>query len=265
MSSVRTTTYYYDPKSNGLIFNKFDRLTVAATPSSTQRPSTPELGYYSSPASTPTTSPKVKSIKMARTVSFGQPEGARDPLVDEKEVMRTFHRHVGHCDTCYASLKSWRSGAPLCQRGHNYVVDMRPYFYCKLGKPYSMIDRDQRGEHNRVFVPTEYKYVATLFEGLNGGYNTNPSRQASRPKPKIVVHQPTEAVYQESRRQERPTIMIPATRPTQRSERYHEEEGKRYREPRSRGSLYHEDERRRHRHGEEVVYVSSPRSPRYRL
>lgn len=181
--------------------------------------------------------------------------------------MKTFHRHVSHCDTCYNSLKTWRSGSPLCQRGHNYVVDMRPYFYCKLGKPYSMIDRDQRGEHNRVFVPTEYKYVATLFEAYNGGYQTSPSRQAVRSKPKVIVHQPvaTEIVYPESRRHERPTLIIPSSRVSPRSERYHEEKEKRYREPRSRGSLYHEDERRRHRQGEEVVYVSSPRSPRYHL
>ena len=184
--------------------------------------------------------------------------------------MKTFHRHVSHCDTCHSALKSWRSGAPLCQTRHNHVVDMRPYFYCKLGKPYSMIDRDQRGEHTRVFVPTDYKYVATLFEALNNGYITNPSRQSARPKPKVVVVQPpTEAVYTETYRHERPTIIIPSSgkhyisRTTPRNERYQEE--KRYREPRSRGSLYHEDERRRHRHGEEVVYSSSPRSPRYHL
>lgn len=269
VSPFRTTTYFYDPKTNEVVLKQaFDRLSVSATPATSERPSTPELGYYSSPATTPTTSPQPKSAKMARTVSFGAPEGARDALSDEKDVMRSFHKHVSRCDTCHNSLTSWRSGIPLCSRGHNYVVDMRPYFFCKAGKPYSMVDRERRNEQTRVFVPAEYKHVTTLFEALNAGYLTNPSRHQSRPK--VVVHQPNIISAQpEPRRHERPTVVIPtetyhSNRVSPRTgERYHDE--KRYREPRSRGSLYHEDERRRHRHGDEVIYTSSPRSPRHHL
>ena len=272
MSSLRTTTYHYDSKKNKLILkNDFDRLTIAATSSSTTRSQTPELGYYSSPSTTPNSSPLLTSPKMAK-VSFGPTEGAREPLHDEREVMRSFHKHVKHCETCSASLSSWRSGQPLCSRGHNYVVDMRPSFLKKVGKVYSMIDRNQRDENNRILVPSEYKYVTTLFEALNAGYATSSTRQTSRPKQKPVVHHSTaEVVYREPQRSERPTIVIPATqysspRSSRRSEeKYHEE--RRYREPRSRGSLYPEDEKRRHRGAEEVIYVTprSPRSPRYHL
>ncbi|KAK5946217.1 hypothetical protein PMZ80_000358 [Knufia obscura] len=199
---------------------------------------------------------------MARTVSWAASEGARDPLCDEKDVMKTFHKHVKHCDTCYSSLSSWRSGASLCSKGHNYVVDMQPYFFCKAGKPYSLIDRQQRSEMNRVLVPVEYKYVSTLFEALNAGYSTNPSRRPQRPK--VVVHHPAPVIREaEPRRYERPTIIIPREQysPSHRSprigDRYVEE--RRHREPRYRGSLYHEDERRRHRHDAEVIYASPAR------
>ncbi|KAK5078819.1 hypothetical protein LTR64_002764 [Lithohypha guttulata] len=204
---------------------------------------------------------------MARTVSWAASEGARDPLGDEKEVMRTFHKHVKHCDTCYRNLTSWHSGNGLCSRGHNYVIDMLPYFFCKSGKPYSLIDRTRKNEQTRVLVPVEYRHVSTLFEALEGGYNTNASRQ-SRPKP-IVHHTQPDVSHYESRRPERPNLQIPyerytSSRHTPRSaERYHED--RRYYEPRSRGSLYHEDERRRHRYSGEGIYASVPRSPRHHL
>lgn len=253
------TTYFYDPILNELVTRQaFDRLTVSSTPIQAQRPATPELGYYSSAPTTPTSSPLPRSAKMARTVQFGAHEGARDVLCDEKELMRTFHKHVKGCDTCYDNLYD---GRPLCSKGHNYVVDMKPYFYCKAGKPYSVIDRNQKSEVTRVLVPAEYKYVSKLFEQLNLGYNTAPSRYAAKPK---IVYPSAEPV-QAPRRQERPTIIIPTDRHISRStprsaQRYHE-----YREPKSRGSLYHEDERRRHRHhGEEIIYAS-PRSSKYYL
>jgi len=262
VSPARTTTYFYNSKTNQLsVKQAFDRLTVASTPATTRTP-TPDLGYYSSPATTPATSPQPQSSTMARTVSFARPEGARDAFPDEKDVMRSFHKHVKHCDICYNSLSSWRSGPPLCTKGHNYVVDMQPYFFCKTGKPYSLIDRHQRDDMNRVFVPAEYKYVSTLFEALNAGYSTNPSsRRPQRPKP--VVHYPAPVIHEaEPRRHERPTIIIPAERYSghrspRSGDRYHEEQ--RHREPRYRGSLYHEDERRRHRHDAEVIYAPPAR------
>lgn len=251
------TTYYYDPRTSEILTRQaFDRLTVSSRPVQAHRPATPELGYYSSAPTTPTSSPLPKPTKMARTVSFGAPEGARDALCDERELMRTFHKHVKGCDTCYDHLYD---GRPLCSKGHNYVVDMRPYFYCKAGKPYSVIDRNNKNESTRVLVPAEYKYVSKLFEQLNAGYTTSPSRYTT--KPKIVY--PSAQPVREAPRHERPTIIIPTERYISRSTprsapRYHE-----YREPKSRGSLYHEDERRRHRHhGEEIIYAS-PRSPRY--
>lgn len=268
VSPARTTTYFYNPKTNELLVqHPFERLTIATTPAPI-RPPTPDLGYYSSPATTPTTSPQTKSAKMARTVSFAPPERARDPLCDEKDVMRTFHKHVKHCDTCYNSLSSWGSGEPLCSKGHNYVVDMQPYFFCKAGKPYSLIDRSQKNEMNRVLVPADYKHVSILFEALNAGYSTNPSRRPQRPqRPKVVIHQPAPVIREaEPRRHERPTIVIPTERysPSHRSprsgDRHHEE--RRHREPRYRGSLYHEDERRRHRHDAEIISASPVR---YRL
>lgn len=262
MSSTRTTTYFYNPKTNELSTKQtFDRLTIAATPAPT-RPPTPDLGYYSSPATTPITSPQPSPAKMARTVTFAAPEGARDPLCDEKDVMKTFHKHVKHCDTCYNSLAAWRRGAPLCSKGESYVVDMQPYFFCKAGKPYSLIDRSQRDEINRVLVPVEYKYVSAFFEAVNSGYSPEPSRRAQRPK--NLVHHPAPIIQEaESRRHERPTIVIPMERysPSHRSprsgDRHHDE--RRHREPRYRGSLYHEDERRRHRHDAEVIYTSPAR------
>lgn len=200
-----------------------------------------------------------------RTVSFGIPEGARDPMVDEHNVMKKFDSHVGRCDTCYDNLGAWRSGRPLCSRGHHYVMDMKPYFFCKAGKPYSMIDREKRDEKNRILVPVEFRYVSTLFEAVDSGYLTGSSRPAQRPK--IVIHQPAVHTREPSPRREyrravEPVVMVPAEhyivasprsprspRTQYREERYH-------REPR-RGSLYHEDQRRRY-HQDAQVVVAAP-------
>lgn len=259
---TRTTTYYYYPVvSESKPTQIFDLLSVAQTPRP-HTPPTPELSHCSTPAtSTPNITPQTKPAKM-RTVSFGMPEGARDAGFDERDVMKKFNSHVSRCDTCYDNLSAWRSGRPLCSRGHGYVLDMKPYFFFKGGKPYSMIDREKRDERNRVFVPAEYRYVNTLFEALDSGYITGTQR--SGPKPKIVIHQPSPAPVQEvaPRREHRQTlkpIVIPTERyvvassprsprsPTSRyrDERYH-------REPR-RGSLYHEESRRRYHHDAEVA------------
>lgn len=224
------------------------------TASPRYRPLTPDLGYYTSPAASPANSPRLPSPRMARTVQFAAPEGARDARADEREVMRTFNKHVRSCDTCYPVMTAEYPSAPLCSKGHGYVVDMKPYFFCKRGKPYSQIDKQYKQEVTRVFVPSDYRHVATLFEALNSGYSTEPSPRSKRPR--VVVHQAPAVQVPEPRRRERPTIIVPVQNYTTasrspRGERYHEE--RRPREPRYRGSLYYEDERRRHRQDPEII------------
>lgn len=262
MSSPRTTTYYYYPvKSVSTPRQEFDHLSVTRTPR-TPTPSTPELSYCSTPTTTPNTSPQQQTATMrTRTVTFGLPEGVRDPLVDERDVMRKFHSHISRCETCYENLSSWHSGRPLCSRGHGYVLDMKPYFFCKGGKPFSMIDREKRDERNRVFVPTEYRYVTTLFEATEGGYRTGSTR--SVPRPKIVIHQtpvqPQEtSPRREYRRQAEPVVLVPAERyvvaspRSPRTPRTQYREERYHREPR-RGSLYYDEQGRRYQNPEIVV------------
>lgn len=220
------------------------------------------------PTPTPApTLPQTATMTRTRAVTFGLPEGARDPLVDERDVMRKFHSHVSRCDSCYESLSSWRSGRPLCSRGHGYVLDMKPYFFCKGGKPFSMIDREKRDERNRVFVPAEYQFVSVLFEATEGGYITGSTR--SIPRPKIVIHQapvrsPEPSPRREYRRSAEQVVLVPTERyvvasprspktpRTQyREERYH-------REPR-RGSLYYDDERRRYHQNAEILVAAPDR------
>ncbi|KAJ9661419.1 hypothetical protein H2198_001987 [Neophaeococcomyces mojaviensis] len=267
VSPARTTTYYYNTKTNELLSRKaFDRLTVTATPSR-DSPPTPTLSYCSTAATTPTSSPQPKAANMVqrrRTVNFGPVEGAREPFWDEQDVMKKFNSHVKHCSDCYDSLSSWHSGQPLCSRGHGYVVDMNPYFFCASGKPYSLIDKEKRKEKNRILVPPEMQHVSTLFEALENGYKPNSSRRKPQPKPEIVYSQPRPVPQHYSRYEEPDVVIVPTNhRRHGDRERYYEERRHRLgtekpyyvqREPR-RGSLYHEDEERRHRHGEQVIIV----------
>ena len=275
MSYARTTTYHYNSKTSELVLKEpFDRLTIAATPS-TKSLSTPTLTYCSTPATTPTSSPEPTPANMTRTrtVNFGPIEGAREPFWDEQDVMKKFNSHVKRCNDCYNSLSSWRSGEPLCSRGHAYFVDMNPYFTNINGKLYSVIDNEKRRERNRILVPPEMQHVNTLFEAVNHGYAPGASRRRSQPRPVVVhIHPQPQPRPTHSRHQEREVIVVPGdSRRQAHRERYYEERRSRtdterpqyiQREPR-RGSLYHEDERRRHRHHEEVIVVPADRV-RYR-
>lgn len=233
-------------------------MTTAASPR--YRPLTPDLGYYTSPGTSPANSPRLSSPRMARTVQFAASEGARDAKSDEKEVMRTFNKHVKNCDTCHEVMTSDYPSAPLCSKGHSYVVDMQPYFYCKGGKPYSQIDKKYKGEMTRVFVPSDYRHVVSLFQALSTGYSTKPSSR----RPRVILHQPVPSSQSSERRRERPTIIVPidqyttTSRTPRNGERYHED--RRSSEPRYRGSLYYEDEQRRHRQEPEVIRIRPERS-----
>lgn len=273
MSPPRTTTYYYNPKTNELLTRQaYDYLTVAAAPLPASPPM-PSLSYCSTAPTTPSSSPQTPTTKMVRTraVNFGAVEGAREPFHDERYVFKSFNSHAKRCDDCYDSLYSGHSDLPLCSDGYGLYVDMGPYFYCSGGKPYSSVEREKYGEKNRILVPHEMTHVSALFEALDRGYAPKQSRHTSRPKPIIVQPQSpvksstksTKTVHF-SRYDDPDVVIVPADRRRHRDrERYYEERRQQsntekpyvvQRQPR-RGSLYYEDEQRRHRHGERVIIV----------
>ena len=66
----------------------------------------------------------------------------RDLQADEEYVMMAFERHAKHCSHCADPIRTYDEGRSLCERGHQYALDVAEYLYSKNGKAYSVVDRD---------------------------------------------------------------------------------------------------------------------------
>ncbi|KAJ5190912.1 uncharacterized protein N7498_009897 [Penicillium cinerascens] len=197
----------------------------------------------------------------------GQTENVVPPLVvrdmddAEKLVVEEFKRHVGHCTQCTTALEEQKGG--LCERGHPRAVDVTQYLYCKNGKHFSVVDKEN-GTLMRVKLPRDADSVRNLLDAVEAGMTLKPPRRG-RASP--VRSPATSTIYVPSRRpvieQSRPRSYSPepestATEIIERAPRVERSpgQGKRHvivyqsprsstsRSPSSRGSLYSSDRER---------------------
>ncbi|BAE57111.1 unnamed protein product [Aspergillus oryzae RIB40] len=86
----------------------------------------------------------------------------RDLEADEEYVMVAFERHASHCTRCADPLRARKDDRSLCERGHQYAVDVADYLYSKNGKSYSTLDRE-RNQPTLVKIPRDCRAVRALL------------------------------------------------------------------------------------------------------
>ena len=228
--------------------------------------------YYINPHSVtierPRRSPSRRQPSLTRPNAMpGQTENVVPPLVvrdmddAERLVVEEFKRHVGHCTQCTTALEDHKDS--LCERGHPRAVDVTHHLYCKEGKHFSVVDKEN-GTLMRVKLPRDADSVRNLLDAVEAGMTLKSPRRG-RASP--VRSPATSTFYVPSRRpvveQGRPRSYSPepestATEIIERSPRVERSpgQGKRHvivyqsprnsmsRSPSSRGSLYSSDRER---------------------
>jgi hypothetical protein len=100
----------------------------------------------------------------------------RDPRDDEAYVLMRFERHAGHCSRCLDPLDAYREGRSLCERGHQYAIDVASYIFSRNGKAYSVDER-------RVLVKLrrEWKAARRLLLAIEEGLRLHRRDQDQSP------------------------------------------------------------------------------------
>ncbi|KKK15997.1 hypothetical protein P175DRAFT_0438600 [Aspergillus ochraceoroseus IBT 24754] len=105
----------------------------------------------------------------------------RDLEADEQYVMTAFERHANHCYRCMNPLDVHQKGHSLCDRGHQYAIDVAAYLYSKNGKAYSVVDRDLN-QPTLVKIPRNCVATRELLLAIEAGL-----RPQRREKPRAPV------------------------------------------------------------------------------
>ncbi|GAB1215847.1 hypothetical protein ATEIFO6365_0008043700 [Aspergillus terreus] len=92
----------------------------------------------------------------------------RDLQADEEYVINAFERHASHCDQCVDPLQVHKEDRSLCERGHQYALDVADYIYSKNGKAYSVVDREAN-QPTLVKVPRNCSAVRGLLLAIEDG------------------------------------------------------------------------------------------------
>jgi hypothetical protein len=181
----------------------------------------------------------------------------RELEADEEYVMEAFERHANHCSKCADPLKTHEEDRSLCERGHQYAIDVAEYLYSKNGKAYSTLDR-ARNQPTLIKIPRDCHAVRALLLAIEDGLRLNRKEKA------VAVQEPRSPIITYDR-----TYPVPPRRSTtQQPLAYNEiierepRDMKRrrvivYSSPRSspsRGSLYEADaaERRRYKESSRI-------------
>ncbi|KAJ6108384.1 hypothetical protein N7523_009707 [Penicillium sp. IBT 18751x] len=130
----------------------------------------------------------------------GQTEIVEPPLVvrdmddAEKLVVEEFDRHVSRCTQCTTALN--QPSDSLCERGYPRAIDVTRHLYCKDGKYFSVVDKEN-GILMRVKLPREANSVRNLLDAVEAGLAfKSPRRGRASP-----VRAPrTSTIYVPSRR-----------------------------------------------------------------
>jgi hypothetical protein len=87
---------------------------------------------------------------------------------DEEYVMTAFERHASHCSQCAEPLRVHKEGRSLCDRGHQYALDVAEYLYSENGKAKSVIDREL-SQPTLVKIPRDCVAVRGLLLAIEDG------------------------------------------------------------------------------------------------
>lgn len=92
----------------------------------------------------------------------------RDLEDDEEYVMTAFERHASHCSQCADPLRVHQEDRSLCDRGHQYAIDVAEYLYSENGKAKSVIDREL-SQPTLVKIPRDCVAVRGLLLAIEDG------------------------------------------------------------------------------------------------
>ncbi|GAQ03219.1 hypothetical protein ALT_0540 [Aspergillus lentulus] len=87
---------------------------------------------------------------------------------DEEYVMTAFERHASHCSQCADPLRVHQEDRSLCDRGHQYALDVAEYLYSENGKAKSVIDREL-SQPTLVKIPRDCVAVRGLLLAIEDG------------------------------------------------------------------------------------------------
>ncbi|KAF4230467.1 hypothetical protein CNMCM8980_002690 [Aspergillus fumigatiaffinis] len=87
---------------------------------------------------------------------------------DEEYVMTEFERHASHCSQCADPLRLYQEDRSLCDRGHQYALDVAKYLYSENGKAKSVIDREL-SQPTLVKIPRDCVAVRGLLLAIEDG------------------------------------------------------------------------------------------------
>ncbi|KAL3411938.1 hypothetical protein V8F44DRAFT_649592 [Aspergillus fumigatus] len=87
---------------------------------------------------------------------------------DEEYVMTAFERHASHCSQCADPFRVHQEGRSLCDRGHQYALDVAEYLYSENGKAKSVIDREL-SQPTLVKIPRDCVAVRGLLLAIEDG------------------------------------------------------------------------------------------------
>ncbi|KAL2866463.1 uncharacterized protein BJX67DRAFT_381981 [Aspergillus lucknowensis] len=113
----------------------------------------------------------------------------RELEADEQYVMTAFERHADHCYQCNDPLQVHQEDRSLCDRGHQYAVDVAAYLYSKNGKAYSVVDRDLN-QPTLVKIPRNCVATRGLLLAIEDGLRLQRKEKAHKP----VVDGPTSPI-----------------------------------------------------------------------
>ncbi|THC93642.1 hypothetical protein EYZ11_006892 [Aspergillus tanneri] len=92
----------------------------------------------------------------------------RELEADEEFVIAAFERHASHCYRCADPLQVQQEDRSLCDRGHQYALDVAEYIYSKKGKAYSVVDRELN-QPTLVKIPRTSVAVRGLLLAIEDG------------------------------------------------------------------------------------------------
>ncbi|KAL1970029.1 hypothetical protein VTN77DRAFT_6434 [Rasamsonia byssochlamydoides] len=104
----------------------------------------------------------------------------RDLHDDENFVLARFERHASHCSRCADPLDAYREGRSLCERGHQYAIDVAEYIFSKNGKAYSVVDQGF-DKQTLVKIPRDCKAARRLLLAIEEGLRLRRSQQDQPP------------------------------------------------------------------------------------
>ncbi|KAL2853489.1 hypothetical protein BJY01DRAFT_65357 [Aspergillus pseudoustus] len=110
----------------------------------------------------------------------------RELEADEQYVMTAFERHAERCYQCNDPLNVQQEDRALCDRGHQYAIDVAAYLYSKNGKAYSVVDRDLN-QPTLVKIPRNCVATRGLLLAIEDGLRLQRKEKVRRP---VIVDEP---------------------------------------------------------------------------